>query len=286
MQLLRYDEFKTELLNGIKNCVPDTYKHYNIDLYRIKKLNQTLDGICMLDKSAEKAVSPVIYADELYGEYIKHGDIGITIKLAVDMLISHFSNTQSVDLENIAENTVVVLLNYEQNKEMLKKLFYIPYREFAIVFRWIMRIDKQGVLGCLVTNEMAKAFDLDIDTLYLKSLENMKRLLPMTLDILTDMLKIEVKDDVPVYVLSNKYNLEGASYILQYEMLREIKKTLNDDFYVLLPCIHEALLIPKKGITSEALEKALTFIRTDIRDQSELLSDKVYVFDTALREVK
>ena len=286
MQLLRYDEFKTELLNGIKTNVPDAYKGYSVEMYRIKKLNQCLDGICMLDKSAEKAVSPVIYADEIYSEYIKSGNIGDTIKLAVDMLINHIANTKSIDLENFEGNTVAVLLNYEQNKEMLKTMLHVPYKEFAIVFRWVMKCDENGVLGCLVTNEMAKVLNLDVDSLYMKSLENMKRLLPMTLTPLTDMLKLPLNDSMPVYVLSNKYGVEGGSYFLQYEIMRDIQKKLNSPFYILLPCIHEALIIPKDFCTESELKKIILKIREDNPNKSELLSDKVYLFDKAVKEVK
>ena len=70
-QLLKYEDFKIALLSGIQDLVPSEYKNYTVELHRITKGNQTLDGICMLDKTAEKSAPPVIYADEFYSEYIK-----------------------------------------------------------------------------------------------------------------------------------------------------------------------------------------------------------------------
>ena len=90
--MLKYDEFKAKLVNGIKNNIPKEYKNYSIELHSIKKLNQSLDGICILDKNADTVVSPVIYADELYGEYIKTDNLDTTIMLAVNMLIEHFTS--------------------------------------------------------------------------------------------------------------------------------------------------------------------------------------------------
>ena len=283
MQLMKYEDFKKELLSGIKSSLHEEYKDYSVEMYRIKKLNQCLDGICMLDKSAEKAVSPVIYADEMYGEYIKNGDLYGTVKAAADLLVGHFSGAQGVCLENLEENIVTVLVNYEQNREMLENVLHIQYREFAIVFRWIMKRDENGVLGCLVTNEMAKALKLDADSLYIKSLENMKRLLPMTLEPLTDMLKLSENESMPVYVLSNKYGIEGSAYILHHEIMRAIQTDLKSPFYILLPCIHEALIIPKECCSAEEMEKALEKIIEDMPDKSELLSDKVYLFDRSLK---
>lgn len=90
MQLLRYDEFKTELLNGIKNCIPDAYKKYSIEIHKIKKSNQSLDGICMLDKTKHTAVSPVIYAEGLYNSYIGGTNMENIIKTASDLLFGSF----------------------------------------------------------------------------------------------------------------------------------------------------------------------------------------------------
>ena len=114
----------------------------------------------------------------------------------------------------------------------------------------------------------------------------MKRLLPMTLTPLTDMLKLPLNDSMPVYVLSNKYGVEGGSYFLQYEIMRDIQKKLNSPFYILLPCIHEALIIPKDFCTESELKKIILKIREDNPNKSELLSDKVYLFDKAVKEVK
>ena len=284
--MLKYDEFKAKLVNGIKNNIPKEYKNYSIELHSIKKLNQSLDGICILDKNADTVVSPVIYADELYGEYIKTDNLDTTIMLAVNMLIEHFTDTKSINISDIENNTVAVLLNYEQNKNMLKNIMYVRYREFAIVFRWIMKCDNNGVLGCLVNNEMAKALSLDEDTLYVKSLENMRRLLPVSVKQITDLLSLPRDENLPVFVLGNKYGLEGAAYILQYEIMRTVQNAINTAFYILLPCIHEALLIPQSYCTEDDLKRVILAIRNDTADKTELLSNKVYLFDKGLKEVK
>ena len=77
--------------------------------------------------------------------------------------------------------------------------------------------------------KLAKVLNLDVDSLYMKSLENMKRL---------------------------------------------------------LPCIHEALIIPKDFCTESELKKIILKIREDNPNKSELLSDKVYLFDKAVKEIK
>lgn len=61
---------------------------------------------------------------------------------------------------------------------------------------------------------------------------------------------------------------------------------MNTAFYILLPCIHEALIIPKGYCSETELKNVIMKIRKDITDKSELLSDKVYLFDKALKEVK
>ena len=253
MQLLRYDEFKTELLNGIKTNVPDAYKNYSIEVHRIKKLNQCFDGICMLDKNEHTAVSPVIYAEELYNSYIGGTSMDKVIKTATDLLFGNFETTTDMNLDNIKESIVPVLTTQKVNEDIV----HIPFLDMEILFRWIIKRDKNGVFGTMITNEVAKAFDLDTDSILEKAKENMRKIMPVSVMSLKTAIP-EYKfssEDMPVFVLSNKHSIDGAAYILDNSVLQQLHDIFKKDFYILLPCVHEALLIPQNCCTVEISKK-------------------------------
>ena len=215
MQLMKYDEFKNKLVEEIRKLVPAQFKHYSIELHSIRKVNKAYDGICMHDKNAEKSVSPVIYAEELYDDYMLSGDFDKVVKTATDLLVNHYVSTDAIDLDNSEDNIILTLMNYENNKEQLNELFHVKYHDMAIVFRWVMKRDENGILGCLVTNKMAEAFGFDIDELYLKAMENTKRLMPVSVKPLNDEIKDIIptaeNEPVPVLLLTNKYHMDGAA---------------------------------------------------------------------------
>ncbi len=284
MQLLKYDEFKTELLSGIKANVPDAYKGYSVEMHRIKKLNQCLDGICMLDKSKHTAVSPVIYAEELYNSYIDGTSMEEVIKTATDLLFGHFETATDMNLDNIKESIVPVLTTQKVNEDIV----HIPFLDMEILFRWIIKRDENGVFGAMITNEVAKAFDLDTDSILEKAKENMRKIMPVSVMLLKTAIP-EYKfssDEIPVFVLSNKYSIDGAAYILDDSVLQQLHNIFKKDLYILLPCVHEALLIPQNCCTAENLKKVLAKIREGFRDSNELLSDMIYIFDTQLRKMQ
>ena len=270
----------TELLSGIKANVPDAYKNYSIEVHRIKKLNQCLDGICMLDKNEHTAVSPVIYAEELYNSYIDGTSLEEVIKTATDLLFENFETTTDMNLDNIKESIVPVLTTQKVNEDMI----HIPFLDMEILFRWIIKRDENGVFGTMITNEVAKAFDLDTDNILEKAKENMKKIMPVSVMSLKTAIP-EYKfssDDMPVFVLSNKYSIDGAAYILDDSVLQQLHDIFKKGFYILLPCVHEALIIPKGVMSETTLKQDAQSVAKSITDPEEKLTPCLYKYDGSI----
>ena len=285
MQLMKYEEFKTELLNGIKACIPT---RYSVELHRITKHNRTLDGICLLGSDTEKAVAPVIYADEFYSDYIDCGNIEHIAKTAADSLLSHFENTKDISIENAKNSIVPVLMSKDK---LPSSAVHIPFWDMEIAFRWIMKTGNDGVYGTLITKEIAEAFGIDQGNLLEPAKINMKRLMPVTVHPLNALLREYVSNSdeqpVPAIILSNSYNTDGAVYILCDDVLKAIKGTLNRGFYIAVPCVHEAIIIPENAIPLDAVKDAVNQIcKTSCIKPDEHLSKNVYHYGKVLKLVK
>ena len=285
MQLMKYEDFKKELVNGIKAHIPP---QYNIEFHRITKHNQTLDGICLLGSDTEKAIAPVIYADEFYNDYINCGNIENVVKTAADSLLSHFENIKDISIESAKNNIVPILMNRDK---LPSSAVHIPFWDMEIAFHWIMKTGNDGVYGTLITKEIAEAFGIDQGNLLEPAKINMKRLMPVTVHPLNALLREYVSngDEQPVsaIILSNSYNTDGAVYILCDDVLKAIKDTLNRGFYIAVPCVHEALIIPENAMPLDAVKDAVNQIcKTSCIKPDEHLSKNVYHYDNVLKLVK
>ncbi len=280
MHLLKYDDFKTALLNGIKNSLPVEYGNYSVELHRITKDNQTFDGICMLDKNEHTAVSPVVYAEELYNSYIDGTSLDKVIKTATNLLFGNFETATDMDLDNIKENVVPVLTAQKPNENTI----HIPFLDMEILFRWIIKRDENGVFGTMITNEVAKAFALDTDNILEKAKDNMRKIMPVSVMPLKTAIP-EYKfssDDIPVFVLSNKYSIDGAAYILDEIVLQQLHDIFKKDFYILLPCVHEALIILKGVMSENTLKQAAENIAQSITNPEEKLTSSLYKYNGSI----
>ena len=98
--MLKYDEFKEMLINRIKDCVPEKYKAYDVEVTKVNKINETLDALCLIDRGKKVNTSPVIYIDNMYTYYTSCKNIDMVLKKAADIiqraLIWSLTNTSMI----------------------------------------------------------------------------------------------------------------------------------------------------------------------------------------------
>ena len=283
MQLLKYEDFKAELIGGIKRCIPEKYKGYSIEMHRIPKNSQTLDGICIHDRSASKAVSPVIYADDFYKKYTDGEKLDAVIDNAATLLFGYFEN-MDIDITNPEENIVPVLMN---RNALPPNAVHIPFLDIEIAFKWIMANNENGVYGTLVTEEIARAFSINKDTLLDKAKANMKRLMPISVAPLKDFIPDADTGSIPAYIITSKDGTDGTAYILHDEVLKVLKDIFKTDFYILMPCTHEALVIHQDFMSFDSIKQFLSYVKTNLNlDKDEQLSDSIYKYSDRIEVVK
>ncbi|MGN0377327.1 MAG: DUF5688 family protein [Suilimivivens sp.] len=93
----------------------------------------------------------------------------------------------------------------------------------------------------------------------------------------------ELKNDadrIPMYVLSNKQKLHGASCMFYPGILKKFAKEKECDLYILPSSIHEVILLPATPDTSgENLLDMVTEINRTQVDECEVLADSVYFYE-------
>lgn len=287
--MLKYDKFKNEMIKRIKDYVPKEYKAYDVEVTKVNKINEALDALCLIDRSKKVNTSPVVYIDNLYTYYKSCTNMDMTLQKAADMITEGFNmvTDKYVYDKNIKDNIVLVLINAEANKELLKTIPHIRFLDLAFIFRWIITRNEYGFSGSIINDSLAKNIDLDTDEMFELAKANTRRLLPPKMVTLKNVLKAmnAPKDlldntlEYPVFVLSNIYCVEGAAYIAFDDILSEIKNKLNESFYILPSSINEVLIIPESFVTLQFVKEMVRDVNNTVITQTDKLSDNIYFYN-------
>ena len=87
------------------------------------------------------------------------------------------------------------------------------------------------------------------------------------------------EDSLPMYVLSNKSNIKGASAMLDKKGIGELAEKIGVHEFVLLPSsIHECILVPKVGdVDMEMFENMVKEVNATTVDPLDQLVDRAYL---------
>lgn len=109
-------------------------------------------------------------------------------------------------------------------------------------------------------------------------------------DVLSEMMggsPLEVEEEDSLYLLSNKFNYLGASYIYDVNTLNAISSMLGTNFWILPSSIHEILIAPDRGLLDfKELEEMVKSINDSMVEEKDILSYSVYYYNKDKKEVK
>lgn len=283
---MNYQDFITNVINHFEAQFDDDT---TVQLQTIAKNNGTfLDALIITSTNIN--ISPTIYLNPYYHRLldgVSFEDICADIwdtyqahmpKESID--ISFFT-----DFEQVKERIIYKLINYEQNLELLDKIPHFRYLDFAVTFHCLLNSSSEDYATIQIYNKHLDYWGITAGELYELAKTNSPLLLEPCLENMLDLISHLLPDDsetdalCPMYVLSNKSRLNGASCILYDGLLQSISDKFEKDLIVIPSSIHEMLLIPVESV--ESLDEYTAMIKevneTQLTDE-EVLSDHAYFF--------
>ncbi len=275
------------------------------------------NGVCLhsiVITAKDCNVSPAIYIDEMFEAYQN----GRTFKdIAYDILCAYYQYVRepNMNMEFFtqfaqAKNKLLYkLVNAKDNRELLPEVPYIEWNDLVLIFYYLFEDEQIGRATILIRNTHLKMWGINMDTLYETAQENMLRLCPEELtpiqqivEELVDMrcnsqgegapmefpegFRIEMAQDVSMYVLSNRSRLFGASALLYAKSLKRLAEELNRNLVVLPSSVHEVLVVPDDGVTKKDFFANMVKEVNDTQvDREEILSYSIYYYDRASDQV-
>ncbi len=284
---MEFNEFVDEVVAGI----PDYLSHYEIEKIKVEKVSKNngvqYTGIVIVLEGEN--IAPNIYLDYYFSLYKQGVTLDTLLKIIRDEYISARKSLSkqelSTEFENLDTKIFAKLVNYDRNRELLEECPHIPFLDMAITFRYLVKMDEEGIASALIYNKDMEKWNHTVDSLYELAKENTIKLFPPSIKRMDTLLEdIGDYSIMPkakrLFVLSNDKGINGATCMIYKDILKDFAKEQGGDIFILPSSIHEViLLLSKEDIEREGLCDMVAEVNKFAVSELEYLSDKVYFYD-------
>ena len=293
MIIMEFINFTTIVKNEIEKRAG---KNYHVRLKDVRKNNGIiLSGLTVMQDDSN--ISPTIYLNAYFEAYQSgQATLGMVIDDVMEVYERNRVNRtvdvrQFLNFDMVKNRIVFKLINTEKNQELLKDVPHIPFYDLSIVFQFLITEENFGNATILIHNAHLQIWGISVETLYQKAQQNASVLNPYEIKNMQEVLCEYIPDKeedigqainntVPVYVLSNKNRLFGASCILYPELIRDFAQAVGSDLYIIPSSVHEVLLLPTHGTEeSEDIKRMVQEVNDTQVETEDVLSYSVYFFD-------
>ena len=237
----------------------------------------------LLTEQAGNNTSPTIYLEQYY---YKVANGAFTMERAVEEIANTYKNlcttaykdlvSSFVDFDFVRDKITMKCLNSEKNEDLLQQVPHTEKEDLSFVYNVCLEATEELRENILIRNEYMKLWNITTEELHDLAVENSKRILPVTIENIGIM-----------YIVSNKYQTNGAASIFYSDALAEIAEKEQSDVVVIPSSIHEVLVIPyDESMDMEVLARIVKAGNQEEIAKEETLSDHFYVYQAKSREFK
>ena len=271
--MMDYESFKKELIERLKEFLPEKYREWEITVSKVPKVNGYMESVNLMPSSEDFVAVPNLYVSELYSFYQDCKDMEQVLEKTADFFVKGMEYVAGmaakVELGNPQEKVIMALVNSEENKELLA---HVPNRsllDLSIIYMIMVELPDATFNSAIITNDLADKFELSEPDLYDMAKENTPKLMPRAVDFASD----------DFYILTNKYRTLGAAVMLYEDVLADIADEFDNNLYVLPSSIHEVFIVPDYVKGAEELRQIVAEANATVVKKNEILSDKVYFYE-------
>lgn len=284
-----YQEFLEEVRNEAERRLG---KGCRAAVHQVIKNNAVcMEGLVVVEE--ERNISPTIYLEPFY-EKFRQGEsfeglmqeilqVYKESRLEEDLDISFFT-----DYEQARELLFCKLINYRANEELLKLVPHKRFLDLAIVPYCLLKNSAVGSASILVHHSHVGMWELEEADLMREAEKNTREAMGFEITSLKELVEElysdeyesrEEEEEIEMYVLSNKYKLNGAVCMAYEDVLAAFSEHVESDLYILPSSVHEVLLVPAyctHGL--EQLSEMVREVNTAQIDREDILSDHAYLY--------
>lgn len=290
---MNFNEFTDKIVALLKEKMGNTCTVTVTEV--LKNNNVRLTGIVITEETC--SIAPTVYLETPYKQYQEGISLEVIAEEIRDEYEKHAHNLQIdmgffKDFSQVEGRIFHKIINYEQNRELLKDVPYIKWHDLAVVFYYAMEEASFGKATILIHNSHLAMWGQSVDGIYRIAQQNMKQKMPELLvpmrELMEEMAGIEVDETIPpLYVLSNKEKMFGASAMLYSEQIKGLADRLESDLLILPSSTNEVLLLPEQRDQGyDFYRQMVKEVNTTQVDPEEILSFNLYRYDRQKEEIE
>ena len=303
--MMNYEIFKEVVAEKFKSYLPERYQNMELRVESVNKVNRVMDGITLIDHSAEKNISPTIYINNMYDHYLHTENLQKVLQDAAESMDKAFLEAPQagiLDMDNARDNIVFQVVNTMQNEDMLRDMPHRDYQDLSIIYRWVVAVDERGIQSTVVRDNLAKQLGMTEADLFKCAVENTRRIFPPMVksmnDVMRDMMMsdgmpAEIADmmleempaDRTMWIISNDRGVNGACSMLYEDVLHKLAMKLESDLYLLPSSVHECIAVSVDMGDPYELAEMVNEINMSQVSLEERLSNQVYHYDKDARRL-
>jgi len=296
MAKFSFDEFKNEIVDKIREFLPETFKDAEVSLQIVTKNNDLqLTGLTI--RSVGTNISPTIYLDTFYEDYKNGKSLQEIMKKIAEVRVFHdvnddFDTTQITDYRRCKDRIIPRLVNAERNSEHLASRPHIYMEDLAVEYAIFLGSDEGGLMTVPITDALINSWNISLDELHSMAISNIPTVIPSTIRTMCEVIREMLSDDIDdelfdgavaadnlMFILSNKHKMYGASAILDKAILKEMEDKVGRKFYILPSSIHEQIIVPYSTDNASYLANMVREVNATQVGPEDFLSDHVYLYD-------
>ena len=261
------------------------------------KNNNTIRwGICisdLKDKSQEVRLSPTIYLEEYYEEYVEGCELNEIVQHIIEVYYEVSNpiqfNLECFEFDNMKEKICFKLINQDMNLKLLEGMPHRQFCDLAVAYYVQIIDDERGIGTIPVTDSLMTFWNVDENILWEFAYKNTRNLLIPKIQPVKDAIygcTGEVVEDLSLFTLSNGSRHFGAASVLYEETLYTFSEMIQSNYFLLPLSIHEWVLIVDDGTPSkESCDTLVHYLNREKMPCEKILADHAYYYDRKQRKI-
>ena len=295
-------EFFDYVVENVRKYLPPSFEDAQVFIEVKEKENGSKVPVLLIMRQEETSL-PCIPLEEAYCDYAKGDDLDICVRKIADLRMRYEHLEYMADLsytsdyEKVKGRLMIKLCDPELNQRWLENKIYTVHGDFAAVYYVRLCEEREKIFSMPVTKHLMEKWEVTLKQLHEDALlsEREKQALLFEIDEYLfslmagsgkarNLLNGNVKwhpamEETPMLCLTNSSMTNGASMILQKDIMKQAGKIIGSDFYVLPSSIHETLLVPIGNMDVSRLLQMVKEVNEAEVELCDLLSDKVQYYD-------
>lgn len=303
--MMNRNEFFNYIAENVQMYLPSSFEDAQVLIEESIKENGRKVPALLIIRQGDSSI-PRISLEEIYNVYRAGNSLNACVRKAADLRVA-FDNPECLsdlgyvkDYEKIRDKLMIKLCDPELNQEWLCDKAYTLHGDFAAVYYVEIHKEERKAFSMPVDKQLMEEWKVSLKQIHEDALlsESAKGAVLFTMDdyCCSAMTESEMfrnlldgktewhpeMEETPMLCLTNSSMKNGASMILQEELMKRVGEIIGSDFYVLPSSRHEILLVPDIGIVDTAgLSQMVKEINGTEVDLCDKLSDKVQYYDRA-----